>query len=167
MATLRHIVFNFSSRRPVTRPEVAAPAALDNAETGRLVSMKFLLKGILAASLAFSLPLPAVQTAAAHEAKVVKTVSGAASWYGSRFQGRRTASGERFDMNALTAAHKSLPFGTRVRVTNPANGRSVVVRINDRGPYHGGRIIDLSRKAARSVGINGVGRVTLEVLGRA
>ncbi|ACA15269.1 rare lipoprotein A [Methylobacterium sp. 4-46] len=87
--------------------------------------------------------------------------SGRASWYGS---GQRTASGERFNPNGLTAAHRSLPFGTRVRVTNTANGRSVVVRINDRGPFAGGRIIDLSRGSARAIGMGGVTHVALQRL---
>ncbi|MGU3476381.1 septal ring lytic transglycosylase RlpA family protein [Methylobacterium sp. D48H] len=83
-----------------------------------------------------------------------------ASWYGS---GRRTANGERFVPDGLTAAHRSLPFGTRVRVTYGA--RSVVVRINDRGPFIAGRAIDLSRGAARAIGLSGVGRVHLAILG--
>jgi rare lipoprotein A len=82
---------------------------------------------------------------------------GVASWYGLAFHGRRTASGERFDMNAFTAAHPSLPFGTRVRVRNPHNGRTVTVRINDRGPHVAGRIIDLSHAAARALGLLGFG----------
>lgn len=88
--------------------------------------------------------------------------SGVASWYGSRFAGRRTASGERFDPSEFTAAHRTLPFGTRVRVTNAA-GKSVVVRINDRGPFHGGRVIDLSQAAAAELGLvrAGSGRVEL------
>ncbi|WP_407524296.1 septal ring lytic transglycosylase RlpA family protein [Methylobacterium oryzisoli] len=85
--------------------------------------------------------------------------SGQASWYAS---GHRTASGERFNPDGLTAAHRSLPFGSRVRVTNTANGRSIVVRINDRGPFSGGRIIDLSRGSARAIGMGGVTRVALE-----
>lgn len=89
-----------------------------------------------------------------------------ASWYGPGFHGRQTANGERFDQNEMTAAHKTLPFGTWVRVTNRATGRSVVVRINDRGPYVGGRAIDLSRGAARAVGCAGVCRVELKVGGR-
>ena len=87
---------------------------------------------------------------------------GIASWYGARFHGRRTSNGERFDMNALTAAHPSLPFGTRVRVRNVANGREVVVRINDRpGVRH--RIIDLSKAAAAALGFvkRGEARVVL------
>ena len=76
---------------------------------------------------------------------------GKASWYGPRFHGRRTANGERFDMNELTAAHRTLPFGTLVRVLNVQNGREVVVRINDRGPHVRGRIIDLSKAAAAEI----------------
>ena len=92
--------------------------------------------------------------------------SGVASYYADKFNGRRTASGESFSNTALTAAHRSLPFGSKVRVTNPANGKSVVVRINDRGPFHGGRVIDLSRSAASQLGIvqRGHGRVELAVL---
>ncbi len=91
---------------------------------------------------------------------------GVASYYGRRFHGRPTASGEAFDMNGLTAAHKTLPFGSRVRVTNPRNGASVVVRVNDRGPFTRGRDIDLSRAAAEQIGIvrSGHGRVELELL---
>src|SRR3954452_12124765 len=90
--------------------------------------------------------------------------SGAASWYGPGFHGKRTANGERFNTHALTAAHKTLPFGTQVRVTNEHTGSSVVVRINDRGPYAHGRVIDLSNAAAEAVGIAGVGKVTLAAL---
>ena len=91
---------------------------------------------------------------------------GVASWYGSRHHGRPTASGDAFDMRALTAAHRSLPLGTRVRVTNLENGRTVVVRITDRGPYVPGRLIDLSHAAAKALDIleRGVARVQLEVL---
>ena len=76
---------------------------------------------------------------------------GRASWYGEPHHGRKTASGETFDMHRLTAAHRSLPLGTRLLVTNVANGRSVVVRVNDRGPYRGDRILDLSYAAARAL----------------
>lgn len=93
--------------------------------------------------------------------------TGVASWYGPGYHGNRTSSGERFDMDALTAAHASYSFGTRVRVTLLSTGRSVEVRINDRFPNHKGRIIDLSRAAAREIGLirNGTGRVRLEVVG--
>ena len=93
---------------------------------------------------------------------------GMASYYGRELAGRRTASGERFNPNDLTAAHRTLPLGTRIRVTNPANGDAVVVRVNDRGPFHGNRVLDLSHQAARVIGIaqRGTGRILIEVLGR-
>ncbi len=92
--------------------------------------------------------------------------AGRVAWYGRRFAGRRTASGERFDPNAMTMAHRSLPFGTQVKVTHAESGRSVVVRVNDRGPTQPDRIGDLSHAAARSLGIlrSGVADVELEVL---
>ncbi len=92
--------------------------------------------------------------------------SGVASWYGPGFHGRRTANGERFNQNALTAAHRSLPFGTRVLVTNLRTGQSIVVRINDRGPFSHGRVIDLSAAAARQIGVHsrGVAPVALDIL---
>lgn len=91
---------------------------------------------------------------------------GKASWYGTKHHGKPTASGERFDQNALTAAHRQLPFGTYVRVTHLGNGRQVTVRINDRGPFGKGRIIDLSRRAAEQLGMlrQGVAPVRLETL---
>jgi rare lipoprotein A len=89
---------------------------------------------------------------------------GIASFYGEEFHGRKTASGEKYDMHKLTAAHRTLPFGTKVKVTNIANGRSVVVRINDRGPFKKDRIIDLSFEAARRLGIGGTAKVKLVVL---
>ncbi|WP_245942319.1 septal ring lytic transglycosylase RlpA family protein [Sphingomonas gilva] len=82
-----------------------------------------------------------------------------AGWYGAELAGRPTASGERFDPSGMTAAHRTLPLGSHVEVTSIANGRNVVLRINDRGPYHGKRIIDLSRAAAQRLGISGIGRV--------
>lgn len=88
---------------------------------------------------------------------------GLASWYGKRFHGRRTANGERFDMHALTAAHRSLPFGTRLRVRSITTGREVVVRINDRGPYRGARILDLSFAAARALGVDHLGVTRVEI----
>ncbi|MCB9091212.1 MAG: septal ring lytic transglycosylase RlpA family protein [Halobacteriovoraceae bacterium] len=78
---------------------------------------------------------------------------GKASWYGPGFQGKKTASGQIFNMNAMTAAHKDLPFGTQVKVTSKKTGKSVIVKINDRGPFISGRIIDLSKKAAQILGI--------------
>lgn len=92
------------------------------------------------------------------------TQSGVASWYGRQFHGRKTASGERFDMNALTAAHRTLPLNCYIRVTNKSNGKSVVVKVNDRGPFHGNRVLDLSYGAAKALGITnaGVGKVSIE-----
>ena len=114
-------------------------------------------------------PVPQAEAAAAQPAtEVVEptgwTQNGIASWYGPGFQGRRTANGERFDTNQLTAAHKTLPFGTRVRVQSMVNGKEVVVRINDRGPFIKGRIIDLSRAAANAIGMAGIKQVVIERL---
>lgn len=89
--------------------------------------------------------------------------SGKASYYGAGFNGRRTASGERFNPSELTAAHRTLPFGIRVKVTNQSNGRSVVVRINDRGPFHHSRVIDLSHEAASQIGIVRQGHGQVEI----
>ena len=88
---------------------------------------------------------------------------GTASWYGPGFHGKKTASGKRFNQHALTAAHRSLPLGTKARVTNLKNGKAVLVTINDRGSYHGGRVIDLSRAAAHRLAMNtsGTARVSI------
>jgi rare lipoprotein A len=88
---------------------------------------------------------------------------GLASWYGGKFHRRRTASGELFDMRALTAAHPTLPFGSLVCVRSTVNGRTVVVRINDRGPHTGNRVIDLSRAAAEELGMIGLGLKPVEL----
>lgn len=111
---------------------------------------------------------PAVEPAAkpVPEPGVAESLTGLASWYGTKFHGRLTASGERYDMAALTAAHQTLPFGSRVRVTNLDNGRSVVVTINDRGPFVESRLIDLSHAAAKQLGLlqDGVAEVRVDVL---
>ena len=93
-------------------------------------------------------------------------LDGIASYYADEFQGRKTANGETYDMNDLTAAHRTLPFGTRVKVVHRETGRSVVVRINDRGPFKDDRVIDLSLGAAKQLGLiaNGTGAVILEIL---
>jgi rare lipoprotein A len=88
---------------------------------------------------------------------------GVASWYGPGFHGRRTASGERYNMNDLTAAHPTLPFGTRLLVRNAATGQTVVVRVNDRGPFAKSRILDLSRAAAKEAGVYGPGTAYVEI----
>jgi rare lipoprotein A len=112
---------------------------------------------------AISTPAPAVPTP---RSPVRFSATGVASVYGRGLDRKRTASGEIFNMNSLTAAHRSLPLNTIVRVTNLENGKSVLVRINDRGPYAAGRIIDLSARAARVLDVTkteGVARVRLEV----
>lgn len=95
--------------------------------------------------------------------------TGMASWYGDEFHGRKTANGEIFDMHAFTGAHKTLPLPSLVKVTNLANGKSIIVRVNDRGPYHGGRVIDMSRAAADALGFRnkGVTKVRVEYFGKA
>jgi rare lipoprotein A len=131
---------------------------------------------VLAASLALSFSIPAK---AKHHSRKLHTreasmhtgsgTSGMASMYGSKrdgYAGKRTASGERVSSGALTAAHKTLPFGTMVRVTNRRNNQSVVVRINDRGPFVRGRVIDVTPAGARALGFSGVAPVTLSVVSR-
>jgi rare lipoprotein A len=92
--------------------------------------------------------------------------TGVASWYGPKFHGRKTASGEKYNQNAMTAAHKTLPFGTKVRVKNVKNDKSVIVRINDRGPFAKGRIIDVSRAAAKKLDMinSGTAKVNIKVV---
>jgi len=138
---------------PDRRPEAAGSGPRASSASG----LAALVAALLAASACATLPR------SAGKAEEV----GIASWYGGEFQGRPTASGEVFETNDMTAAHRTLPFGTHVMVTNLQNDRSVVVRINDRGPFVRGRIIDLSYAAARVLGIVGPGtaRVCLETLG--
>ena len=117
-------------------------------------------------------PAPAAKATLAPKAAMAnnsgESMVGKISYYGAKFNGRKTASGERFNSNAMTMAHKTLPFGTLVKVTNPKNKRSVVVRVNDRGPSTPDRIGDLSRAAAVKVGIikAGVSEVSLKVVGK-
>jgi rare lipoprotein A len=121
-----------------------------------------LLRAAASAAVIVTICLGFVSTPAlADEDSGQKIQQGHASWYGPGFHGRRTANGEIFNTNALTAAHRTLPFGTRVRVVNEKTGRSVIVRINDRGPFIGGRVIDLARGAAQQIGMAGVATVSL------
>lgn len=129
---------------PTTTPDPAGPSAAQPS-------------GAAAANV----PTTAQDQPATNEAATGWTEEGIASWYGPRFQGKRTANGERFNTNELTAAHKSLPFGTRVRVKSLVDGKEVVVRINDRGPFIKGRIIDLSHAAAKAIGMLGIRRVEI------
>ena len=89
--------------------------------------------------------------------------TGVASWYGRQFHGRKTASGETFDMNAMTAAHRTLPLNCYIRVTNNATGKSVVVKVNDRGPFHGNRVLDLSYGAAKQLGFTNAGQTKVSI----
>jgi len=113
-----------------------------------------------------AVPGDAIASSVRARMKKARRESGVASYYGPEFYHQRTASGERFDPKQLTAAHRTLPFGTRVRVTNLDNGRRVVVRINDRGPFKKGRVLDLSPAAASKLGFSaqGLARVRLDVL---
>lgn len=124
---------------------------------------------VLVSALALSAGLPDTAGASGKRtATVTKPITsqqvGQASWYGPGFHGKKTASGQTFDQHRLTAAHPRLPLGTRARVTNLHNGKAVDVTINDRGPHGGGRIIDLSRAAARRLAMGGTARVKIEAL---
>jgi rare lipoprotein A len=127
------------------------------------------LVATLALSTAASASTPSVNSSQPNVKQLIAQSVGQASFYGNEpgEGGPLTANGERYNPGGLTAAHRTLPFGTRVRVTSPNTGRSVVVRINDRGPFIGGRIIDLSVGAARALGLtsSGVGTVRMDILG--
>jgi rare lipoprotein A len=136
----------------------------------RAATTGFVLSALVAGCSAPPPPAPPAPPVEAVAAPVIAnpvrfTETGIASFYGDDFNRKLTASGQHFNMNSLTAAHRTLPLNTRVRVTNLANGKSVVVRINDRGPYAKGRIIDLSAKAASDIGMTkkGITRVRLQV----
>lgn len=122
--------------------------------------MKVRMEAVLLITASFLLSIPAYASNDRHPQ------TGLASWYGIKQDGNKTASGEPFDMDDYTAAHKSLPLGAMVRVTNLRNGKEVTVRINDRGPFDKRRIIDLSCTAAKAIGLirSGVGRVKVEVV---
>ena len=111
-------------------------------------------------------PAPAASTGGSLTGAVGETQTGLAAYYSRRLSGRRTASGERFDNGAMTTAHQTLPFGTKVRVTNVKNNKSVVLRVNDRGPTQPNRILDVTRAAAQRIGFvrSGVTEVKLEVV---
>ena len=152
-----------SAAMPVAAAIAVDPAALPRFEPSFAESFEPYGQPAAVALPAEAVDLNAIEPAA--ETPGAEIGGGVASWYGREFAGRKTASGERFNPAEYTAAHRTLPFGTRVRVTN-ASGESVVVRINDRGPFHGGRVIDLSQAAAADLGIvrAGSGRVTLALL---
>jgi len=133
--------------------------------------MGVLVTGASGAGLAIQLaqqssPATPAPAATALTGAVGETQTGLAAYYSRRLQGRRTASGERFDNNALTTGHQTLPFGTRVRITNLKNNKSVVLRVNDRGPTQPNRIVDVTQRAARMLGFTraGMTEVKLEVV---
>lgn len=150
--------------RAQTAPEAVAASAL--AVPAATLEQGPTFQPSEAAALALPQQLEPVAAAPTPAPAATPLGTGIASFYADRFNGQRTASGERFDNRALTAAHRTLPFGSRVRVTNPATGASVVVRITDRGPFTRGRTIDVSRAAAEELGLvrAGHGRVELELL---
>jgi rare lipoprotein A len=142
------------------KPSLAALVAL--------VTLALGLPGASALADKQSMSLDAADDVPAVARGIFTAQEGVVSWYGAQFHDRKTASGERFDSGAFTMAHPRLPFGTMVRVTNLRNGRSVVVRVNDRGPFVGKRIADLSQAAASEIGMmrKGVARARIEVLDR-
>jgi rare lipoprotein A len=119
---------------------------------------------VLASLVSLSLGLTAISSVRAHQAPPAFAQIGTASWYGPRFHGKKTANGEAFNQNKLTAAHRTLPLGTRVEVTNVTNGKSVEVKITDRGPYVNGRVIDLSRAAAIRLGMKDAGLARVQIV---
>ena len=147
--------------RPSDRLRVFGDFDLDGR---RAMIMRHLALSVLLLGTCISSPA-AQQSSAKAAAAGPSTVK--ASFYSNKFNGRVTASKQRFDNNALTAAHRELPLGTRVKLTNPANNRSVVVRINDRGPFVTGRDISVTRRAARALGFTrgGLAELSMEVLG--
>lgn len=135
----------------------AAPAFADD-------SVAFAAANVPVAAAVSAGPLTASSASASVAEPAFETIgTGMASYYGRELAGNRTASGERFNPSALTAAHRTLPLGSKVRVTNPRTGDSVIVRINDRGPFHGNRLIDLSEAAAREIGIRAAGRGVVQL----
>ncbi|MCP9839022.1 septal ring lytic transglycosylase RlpA family protein [Synechococcus sp. J7-Johnson] len=151
------------SRIAMARPAVLAPApeSSESVQPSQPVAIRQQDGGTPA------LEAPSTPTAPAPTPRRFKLAgTGEASWYGPGFFGNRTANGEVFRPGTMTAAHRTLPFGTKVKVTNLWNGRSAIVRINDRGPFHGNRIIDLAHGAAQNLGLvsSGIAQVRLEVV---
>lgn len=137
---------------------------LSNVNKFKLKSILFCTLGLLVG--ACSTPRPVREPQSVQPTPKPTKIRGLSSWYGKKFARRKTANGERFNMNAFTAAHRTLPFGTRVRVSNVKSGKSVVVRINDRGPFKKNRLIDVSYAAGSALGMlkDGVALVEIEVL---
>jgi rare lipoprotein A len=157
---LRRRGTQFAVLTAITGLMSSGPAQADEVAAGDRIESLAAVVATLDESIRIADPVAA-------EEKVWKAVGqGTASYYGRELAGNRTASGERFDPNGLTAAHRTLPLGTRLRVTNVANGRSVIVRVNDRGPFVGKRVIDVSLGAAREIQMirSGTAQVRLEMV---
>lgn len=157
-----------SAQTTAAATPVALQSSSDMQQPIGSVPMPLARPAVAAAAPAIARPSTSL-AAAAPAGPVGRSGGGLASWYGDRFHGRSTANGERFDMHSFTAAHRSFPLPSYVRVTNVSNGRSIVVRMNDRGPFYGNRVIDVSRRTADVLGFrgNGVGNVKLDLVGRA
>ena len=162
-----------NSRRNETGPSKSVGTSSVGTSIVTKDSYKVAKRIVIRASLSLvvlALGVPAISSsAAAPETSPVRTFKhlieiGQASWYGLKFQGRKTATGESYDMNLMTCAHRSLPLGSWVKVTNLKNRKTVLVRVNDRGPAFGDRIIDLSYAAAKAVGLQGIGKVRIDTL---
>lgn len=123
------------------------------------LARKFTVICLVVASILLTTPFTNEPANASAGGEIHKLFDGVASWYGGKFHGRRTASGGIYDMHKLTCAHKTLPFGTKLLVFNPHNGRKVEVVVTDRGPYVGKRVVDLSKAAADKLNISGIGNV--------
>jgi rare lipoprotein A len=149
---------NIDMKRNVQKPGLTWPSTARGMQLG-IIAIAIGITGSAIAS-TVSKEAPTASTSAKHSRFSIQF--GKASWYGGKFNGRKTASGERFDMNALTCAHRSLPLGSWVRVTNLNNKKAVLLRVNDRGPVPENVLLDLSYAAARKLGIDGLARVKME-----
>lgn len=166
LKTRKRIALAVSSTAFVAVASMSALTSAKEMATANAVVADYPVSG--AVSLESKVPSAKVQKTsfAPTDTKLRALQTGVASYYGPGFHGRRTANGETFNQNAMTAAHRTLPFGTKLKVTNLNNGQTAIVRVNDRGPYVGGRVIDLSVAAAKQIGSthSGTAKVKLEVV---
>jgi len=167
IATMRKSATNGLVAAALAALTASAPAqAVSTADSARVESLAQVVADLPEQSAPIFVPAPEAPEASKPEARYEVLAEGVASYYGHELAGNRTASGERFNPSSLTAAHRSLPLGTKLRVTNKSNGEAVIVRVNDRGPFVKSRLIDLSLGAAREIGMvrSGTARVTVEIL---